>query len=312
MGEVALIDAMKTWLGCAAEPVSPMGMGMGDDCAVLSLASGEQMLVSTDALLWGRHFDEQCPAEQAGAKLYKRNLSDIAAMGGKPAGAVVALLLGEDVNLSWLEGFYRGLAEVALRYGAPILGGDISSAAPGHFSATMTVLGKATRVLTRNSANVGDTLWVTGALGGSLHGRHLSFEPRLEAGQWLIGEAEVTAMMDVSDGLGKDLPALLGSAFFARLDREAIPIHDDARIMSKHSGKSVLEHVLNDGEDYELLFARTGRRDEAAFARRFKEATGLTVSCIGKVDTKDECESCSLIDQATGKPIAGQGYAHFL
>ena len=124
-GELRLIARMREWLGDVS-PVAPFGIG--DDCAVLP-ATNKASLVTTDPVIYGQHFDDSVSARAAGAKLLKRNLSDIAAMGGRPVAAVVSLALAPDTNLAWLREFYLGLAACARRYKVKIVGGDVTQAA---------------------------------------------------------------------------------------------------------------------------------------------------------------------------------------
>src|ERR1700722_1817622 len=124
LGEERLIAAIRRWLGPASPPTP---FGIGDDCAVLPAARGRQLL-TIDPVIYGRHFDGSVPPAAVGAKLLKRNLSDIAAMGGRPVAAVVALTLDPRVSLAWLEKFYRGLAAAARRHGVAIVGGDVAEA----------------------------------------------------------------------------------------------------------------------------------------------------------------------------------------
>lgn len=257
-GETALIADIRRWLG-RVSPRTPFGIG--DDCAVLPAARGRQLL-TVDPIVYGRHFDDRVSPRAAGAKLLKRNLSDLAAMGGRPTAAVVALSLDARTSLRWVEGFYRGLAAVARRHGVPVVGGDITQAA-GVIVASLTLLGAATgrRVLTRTGARRGDHIYVTGRLGGSLRsGHHWKFSPRLTEGAWLARRAEVRAMMDVSDGLAKDLPALTPGGAVVVLDR-ALP---------RRAGCD-LRAALTDGEDYELVFAVSGGADTGALERAWKK-----------------------------------------
>lgn len=260
LGEEKLILAIQRWLG-AASPRAPFGIG--DDCAVLPPVRGRQ-LITVDPVIYPRHFDDQVPAGAVGAKLLKRNLSDLAAMGGTPTAAVLALTLDARVSLTWLEQFYRGLARCARRYHVPIVGGDIAQA-DTMVAASLTLLGRATgRTLTRTGARVGDAIYVTGQLGGSLRtGHHWKFSPRLAEGRWLSGRREVRAMMDVSDGLAKDLHSLTPKNATPSLDSALLPCR---------AGSNVPQ-ALTDGEDYELVFALSSaanaRAFEHAWARRF-------------------------------------------
>jgi thiamine-monophosphate kinase len=254
-GEAKLITAIRRWLG-AASPRAPFGIG--DDCAVLPAARGPQ-LITVDPVIFGRHFDAAVPPRAVGAKLLKRNLSDLAAMGGCPSAAVLALTLDPRTSLPWLEQFYRGLATCARRYRVPIVGGDIAQA-DGVLAASLTLLGAAAgpRVVTRTGARIGDSIYVTGLLGRSLaSGHHFAFHPRLAEGAWLAGRPEVRAMMDISDGLAKDLDALTPPHAKPVLEPGALPLRRGADLRA----------ALTDGEDYELVFALAAHTDAAAFAR---------------------------------------------
>jgi len=271
LGEERLILALRRWLG-PASPRSPFGMG--DDCAVLAPARNPQLL-TVDPVIFGRHFSGKVSPRAVGAKLLKRNLSDIAAMGGRPTAAVVALTLDAAVSLRWLEQFYRGIAACARRYGVRIVGGDVAQA-EGVLVASLTLLGETTgsRAVTRRGARSGDWIFVTGQFGGSLHsGHHHRFIPRLREGAWFARHRSVRAMMDVSDGLAKDLPAMAPERAVATIDPDALPRRRGCDLRS----------ALTDGEDYELVVAVAGQTDRAAFHRAWQRAfPGLRLSCIGQ------------------------------
>ena len=252
LGEEALIARIRQWLG-AANPPAPFGIG--DDCAVLP-SSPKQQVVTVDPIIYGRHFDDTVAARAVGAKLLKRNLSDIAAMGAEPTAAVIALALSAQTDARWLEQFYRGLANEARRFDVKIVGGDIAELRSG-FVATLTLFGRAStkRILTRRGAKIGDAIYVSGSLGGSLLGHHFSFTPRLAEGAWLAQHASVRCLMDLSDGLAKDLRALTPPRARAALAREAIPISAAAKRRARSSNTSALAHALTDGEDYDHVFA---------------------------------------------------------
>ena len=276
-GEERLITAIRRWLG----PVSPRApFGIGDDCAVLAPSRGRQ-LITVDPVIYGRHFDDSVPPRAVGAKLLQRNLSDLAAMGGRPVAAVLALTLDARTRRSWLEHFYRGLAESARRYRVALVGGDIAQA-DGIVAASLTLLGEATgpRVVTRVGAKRGDWIFVTGVLGRSVAtGHHFRFAPRLAEGAWLARQVEVRAMMDVSDGLAKDLHALTPPAAAPALEAAAIPRRD----------KADLRAALTDGEDYQLLFAVAQPADRAALQRRWRRAFPRTpLTCIGQFVAKSQ------------------------
>ena len=260
LGEERLIAAIRRWLGPASPPPP---YGIGDDCAVLPPSRGRQLL-TIDPVIYGRHFDASIPPAAVGAKLLKRNLSDIAAMGGRPTAAVLALTLDHRVRLDWLEQFYRGLAAAARRYAVPVVGGDVAEA-DGVLAASLALLGTATgpRVVTRSGARVGDWIYVTGVLGGSVRsGHHHAFVPRLGEGAWLARRPAVRAMMDVSDGLAKDLRALT--------PRGALPAIE-AGLLPRRPGAS-LAAVLGEGEDYELVFAVAARANRPALEGAWRRA----------------------------------------
>ena len=301
LGEERLIAHIRSWLG----PVSPPSpAGIGDDCAVLPVSS-RRRLITVDPVIYGRHFDDSITPSAVGAKLLKRNLSDLAAMGGKPSAAVIALGLDPGVKISWLEGFYRGLAREARRHGLPVVGGDVAQA-DGFLGAFLTLLGEPAghRILARTGARLGDYIYVTGRLGGSLLGHHLTFTPRLTEGAWLARQPEVKAMMDVSDGLAKDLPALTPTGTRAALDATAIPISAAARRLSRQDKMPALVHALGDGEDYELVLAVSARADFAAFEARWRKAFATPLTCIGRFVQQN-----SFPDGAID-PAAFSGYEH--
>ncbi len=271
LGEEKLITAIRRWLG-RASPRAPFGIG--DDCAVLAGARSRQ-LITVDPVIYGRHFDARVAPRDVGAKLLKRNLSDLAAMGGRPTAAVLALTLDAHVSVTWLEQFYRGLAACARRYGVPVVGGDVAQA-DGVLAASLTLLGATTgpRVLTRTGAQCGDLIYVTGTLGRSLPtGHHFRFSPRLREGAWLGRRRGVRAMMDVSDGLAKDLHALTPRRTMPALVAADLP---------RRAGATTTE-ALTDGEDYELVFVLAASAAPVSFARAWARAFPRTrLSCIGR------------------------------
>lgn len=264
-GELKLIAGIRRWLG-SSSPSSPFGIG--DDCAVIPPTKNHQ-LVTTDPVIFGRHFDEKIPAKTVGAKLLKRNLSDIAAMGGKPVAAVISLALAPETSVAWLREFYLGLAQCARRYRVKIVGGDLTEGPAGFVGAFLTLHGESTgkRLVTRNGAKANDRIYVTGSLGGSLSGHHYDFIPRLAEGSWLARRSEVCAMMDLSDGLAKDLDSVTPPGLVPAIDASTIPISRAAREMSRQTNTNPLHHALCDGEDYELLVVVRGRSNQAAFER---------------------------------------------
>lgn len=307
IGETKLIEHIQDWLN-GVTPAAPEGIG--DDCAVITPTT-QQQIITTDALTFGQHFDASVSAEQAGAKLINRNLSDIAAMGGTPDHAVLALLCGADTSIEWLEAFFSGIRNTCANYRLQIVGGDVSSLPKGHFSAVLTLVGSIQNTKLRSGASIGDHLYVTGTLGGSILNKHYDFTPRLAEGQWLAQQASCTALMDLTDGLAKDLQSLLPKQSTAALSLEAIPLSTDAQVVAKKSGEDPLKHAFCDGEDYELLFAikqdTSMTAFEASWAHSFPE---LKLSRIGKIiDSSDTAGS--YIDATTKEALPWtQGFEH--
>jgi thiamine-monophosphate kinase len=277
-GELRLIAAVRRWLGDAS-PAAPFGIG--DDCAVIPPTRHHQ-LVTTDPVIYGQHFDRSVSARAVGAKLLKRNLSDIAAMGGRPVAAVISLALAPGTSMAWLRDFYLGLADCARQYRVKIVGGDITQGPDNFFGAFLTLHGESSgRVITRRGARLGDAIFVTGRLGGSLAGHHFKFTPRLAEGAWLARQPEVVAMMDVSDGVAKDVQSLTPAGLVAGVPPDFVPVSAAARKAARRSGRPAWSHALTDGEDYELLFVLGATADQTAFRRRWARRFKTPLQPIG-------------------------------
>ncbi len=278
LGERALIREIRRWLGDAS-PAAPFGIG--DDCAVIPPTQRHQ-LVTTDPVIHGRHFDDTVPPRAVGAKLLKRNLSDIAAMGGRPVAAVISLALAPETSTAWLRGFYLGLAATARKFRVKIVGGDVTQSPAGFFGAFLTLHGSAggPRVLTRRGARLGDAIFVTGKLGGSRAGHHFKFTPRLAEGAWLARQKAVVAMMDVSDGMATDLGSLTPRGAVPSIWPQMIPVSAAAKTAARRSGRPAWTHALTDGEDYELLFVTRGV-DELSFTHRWHQRFDTPLSLVG-------------------------------
>jgi thiamine-monophosphate kinase len=279
LGERRLIAHLRTWLGKATAPAP---FGIGDDCAVLPASRSRRLLVTTDPVIYGRHFDSAVTPAAAAEKLLKRNLSDIAAMGGVPRSAVVSLALPRRVSIAWIGGFYRALGRCALRHGVTIAGGDIAES-PEMLGAFLTLLGESSgpRVLTRRGAVAGDWIYASGELGGSILGKHCRFTPRLAEGRWLASRREVRCLMDLSDGLAKDILELTPAGTRPSLSAAALPISRAARTLARRDGRSALDHALSDGEDFELLFAVAARTDLTAFEKAWRARFPTKLTCLG-------------------------------
>jgi thiamine-monophosphate kinase len=256
-GEFALIDWFRQ---CERSRSSrPPRQGIGDDCAILGVGPGRELLVTTDMLMDGRHFRLlRDGPEAAGYKAMGVNLSDIAAMAGVPRAVVVAVALPRLEAVAVAQGIYNGMRLLAERFQVDLVGGD-TNAWDGPLVISVTLLGETTArgPVLRSGSMPGDAILVTGPLGGSLaSGRHLRPEPRIAEALALHEAMPIHAMIDISDGLSSDLGHILEeSRVGAVVDAEAIPIHPDTLVISRQDGAPALHHALNDGEDFELCLA---------------------------------------------------------
>jgi thiamine-monophosphate kinase len=223
----------------------------GDDCAGIRIDSETLLLLAVDQVVGDVHYhgvdaESPTPPKLAGRKLMARNLSDIAAMGGVPTHALTAIAWRKDGGRERLNEFMDGVRECAEAFGVDLVGGDLC--ASSNEASSLTIVGRVEpgNVCLRRNAKVGDRILVTGYFGGSLRsGRHLTFEPRLQEGRWLATHGFTRCMIDVSDGLQKDLHRICSaSSTAARIDGRVIPTHSEC----------CASDALMDGEDYELLF----------------------------------------------------------
>lgn len=267
-GEDALVRRITRLLPTTRRDVIA---GIGDDCAVVRLpGSAHDLLLTSDPVIEGIHFIPGAASEAVGHKAVGRVLSDIAAMGGEPLWILVDLVAPRPAPVARIEGIYRGMRRLARAAGAAVVGGDTSSgpALELHLFAVGRVPER--RAILRSGARPGNLVYVTGALGGSRAGRHLSFVPRLREGCWLRAGGWATAMMDLSDGLATDLPRLLAmSEVGAVIESARLPVAQAVGTM--RDGRSDIEHALGDGEDFELLFTVPAAK-RAAFEAAWRRA----------------------------------------
>ncbi|MEM9160341.1 MAG: thiamine-phosphate kinase [Verrucomicrobiota bacterium] len=309
LGESKLISLLASDL---ADATPPAPHGIGDDCAVISPPSSEfQQIVTTDPVTYGQHFDDSLSPEQTAGKLLKRNLSDIAAMGGLPDSAVIALTLPKRTSIDWIRRFYKEIGKLSQRYKMQIVGGDLSTTSTD-LSAHLTLIGivSKNRILLRNWVTPNCTLYVTGTLGGSILQKHYAFEPRLAEGQWLARQSEVVSCMDLSDGLGKDLPSILSSDASVTINTQALPISTDAEAIAKRSNRSTLHHAINDGEDFELLFALSPTANLESFEKRWKAQFETPIARIGRTFELTEDSPIRIALVNTDEKVEIRGYEH--
>jgi thiamine-monophosphate kinase len=268
--------------------------GAGDDCAIVEPPGGGRLLLlKTDCVVEKVHFASGTDAQAVGWKAMMRPLSDFAAMSGVPQFALVTLMVSGETTDAWVRKLYRGLQGAAGKFKVAIVGGETSSThGPAAVSVSVSGFVERNRQVTRHGGKAGDELFVTGRLGGSLRGKHLRFVPRIQEARWLTGNFSIHAMMDLSDGLGSDLPRLAAASGVGfEIDPASLPLA---------SGASPA-NAISDGEDFELLFAISARHRgklERAWRRKFPR---LRLTRIGRLNPKSEIRN----------PKLKGGYVHF-
>ena len=274
---------------------------IGDDCAVVGFAGTKNLLVlKTDCVVEKIHFQTSTNPERIGWKAMMRPLSDFAAISALPQFALITLIVPATRSTSWVKKLYRGLKRAASRFGVAIVGGETSATrGPAAISVSVSGFVEKNRWISRSGGKRGDDLFVTGRLGGSLLEKHLRFVPRINESRWLTKNFHVHAMMDLSDGLGADLPRLAkASKLGFKIDKEALPLAPGAKI----------DNAISDGEDYELLFA-ISPRDRAALERAWrKKFPKLPLTRVGSLT--QPLNSASPARTSTSQLLPG-GYLHF-
>jgi len=268
---------------------------IGDDCAVIKFRDARDLLVlKTDCVVEKIHFQLSTAPSLVGWKAMMRPLSDFAAASAVPQFALITLIVPATKSALWVKKLYSGLKRAAARFDVAIVGGD-TSATGGPIVISVSVSGfvERNRSVSRAGGRKGDDLFVTGRLGGSLRGKHLKFVPRIYESRWLTQNFRVHAMMDLSDGLGADLPRLAkASKLGFKIDKNALPLAPGARV----------DNAISDGEDYELLLA-ISPHDRARLEREWKKQfPKLSLTRIGRFTQR--------LNNSTSQRLR-RGYVHF-
>ena len=270
IGEDRLLGQLFPRLSLAKE----VRNGPGDDCAVVETRDHQNLLVlKTDCVVAGVHFSPTANALHVGWKAMMRPLSDFAATSALPQFALITLIAPGKTTVEWVERLYRGLSRSAKRFKVSIVGGEMSGTA-GPVAISVSVVGfvERNRCVSRRGGKAGDDLFVTGRLGGALKQKHLQFVPRIVESRWLTRNFPIHAMMDLSDGLGADLPRLAkASGVGFAIEMENLPLARGANI----------DNAISDGEDYELLFAISPRERGRLFRSWKKKFPKLLLTRIG-------------------------------
>jgi thiamine-monophosphate kinase len=289
--------------------------GIGDDCAILRLSPGSELLVTTDLCLENVHFRRKWhPPAVVGYRCLIRGLSDIAAMGGQPVACFLSLGVRKDLPEAWVNSFLRGLLSLAKRFKIQLAGGDISAAR--QITADIVVTGEVPRgkAVLRSGARPGDRIYVTGSLGGSAavlrrlyagaavkptkSNIHFYPVPRLDVGKWLRKQRIAAAMIDLSDGLSVDLAHICEESHVsARIVASQVPISKGAD----------LDLALHGGEDYELLFTAPKRSHVPSLI------ADVRITEIGEIRNHSDYFSAIQVLSENGKvtPLPQRGWEHF-
>jgi thiamine-monophosphate kinase len=269
-------------------------LGAGDDCALVESGTrGMLHVLKTDCLVEEIHFAKSARPEQVGWKAMARPLSDFAAMSALPQFALVTLIMPREREVAWVKRLYQGIDKAGRTFDVSIVGGETSATrGPVVISVSVTGVVEKDRWVGRGGGKAGDEVFVTGKLGGSLRGRHLTFVPRIAESRWLTENFRIHAMMDLSDGLGADLPRLARAS--------GVGFEIDERTLPRSRGCSVAD-TISDGEDYELLFA-IAAADSASLVRRWRRKfPNVALTRIGLLNRKSEI----------GNRKFPRGYLHF-
>lgn len=248
------------WLRNHLPPHPLLRLGPGDDAAVLRMSQIDECVITVDLLTDHVDFElRDVDPRLVGRKALAANLSDLAAMASTPLAGVIALALPRQGDLDLVIALYEGMLPLAERYNVAIAGGD-TNIWDAPLAISITLLGQVTDrgPLRRGGAQPGDRILVTGSFGGSILGRHLNFEPRVDEALMLNARYKLHAGTDVSDGLSLDLAHILEESHCGAVLRgDAVPIADDARRLADQlaDGSTSLDHALGDGEDFELVLA---------------------------------------------------------
>lgn len=311
-------DLITHYFKHLSSPRSDVVLGIGDDCALLEVPAGMQLAMSTDTLNAGVHFPENSHASDIGYKALAVNLSDLAAMGAEPAWVSLNLSLA-SYDADWLDGFCQGFAELAQGYAVQLIGGDTTR---GPLSISVQVYGfvEPGRAMRRDGAQVGDQIYVTGALGDAGLGLKQSLgelndvpaycverlnrpRPRVDAGR-ILAEFSRCAI-DISDGLMADLGHILQqSDCGARIELERIPL--STPLAAYYGNKKDWSSILTSGDDYELCFTVTKDRKKPMLARLRQQEVAVTL--IGEI-TEQGLECVDRDGQTWA--FEHSGYDHF-
>ena len=293
LGEFGLIERFKK----SIKTDSQVYKGSGDDCAVIAFDKKRYQLFTCDILVSGVDFTVKDSPYFIGRKALSVSVSDIASCSGLPRYCLVSLAMPKNTSVEFIDKLFKGVLSIAKEYNINIVGGDISSAGQLVIDVCMSGIVEKKYLTLRSGAKIGDIIFVTGELGGSIRGKHLRFKPRLKEARFLAKNFKVNSMIDISDGLASDLGHILEqSSAGAVIYEDLIPISKEAYSLSE---------ALYMGEDFELLF--TLSRKEAKKILR-KKLTNFKP--IGEIIEKTL--GLRLVDKRNKERIIKpKGFRHF-
>ena len=326
-GELAILNTIRSRASSAlkSQTDSRIRLGIGDDCALLRPRRGEELAITTDLSIEGRHFRlDWHPPESVGHRTLARGLSDLASMGARPVAAFLSLGLPRVLTVStsgsraWVERFLDGLLALAAEHGVPLAGGDLAESPLAVADIVLTGKVPNGKALLRSGARPGDLLYVTGSLGGaaaefaaleaspksfaealtgSRTSPHLFPQPRIAQGIWLRKRELASAAVDLSDGLSTDLSHICKeSGVTAEVEAGALPLGAGA----------TLAMALHGGEDYELLFTAP------ASAKLPRTVRGVAITAIGRIRSlRKGAPIVTLLTSKGSEPLQPRGWEHF-
>jgi len=295
IGEFRLIKMISGRLSGSKDIIK----GVGDDTAVIKYKKDAYLLFTTDMLIEGVHFSlNRTKPSLIGRKALAVNISDIAAMGGVPRHAVVAIGMPSAFRLSLALGILGGIEKLARKFKINIVGGDTNRSNKLIINISLIGEVKKKRLALRSRAKIGDAIFVTGTLGGSLRSKkHLTFAPRVKEAGFLVRNFKIGAMIDISDGLAGDLLRIAESSNVgAIIDKKKIPVNSNYSI----------KNALFDGEDFELLFT-IPKKYTGDVIKKWPYVVKLTR--IGEITKKKKV--IELVTDKGLKKITGKGFRHF-
>lgn len=330
IGEVGLINKIK--LLTQKQVNNNVIIGIDDDAAAIRITDGDILLLTTDTMIQGVHFDlSYFTFYQLGQKAIAVNISDIAAMGGSPSYALVALSVPPNIEIASVEQLYQGMIDLGGEYNVSIIGGDTTSS-PKNIYISISLIGQTNpeEVISRGGAKEGDVICVTGFLGmskaglkilrnravfnqtkfGTVISKHLTPEPRVQEARFLVQNTNINSMIDISDGLSSDLTHICESSNVgAEIYANTIPVDRLTKEVALYFNESWIDYSVDGGEDFELLIT-LDEKEYQKIKQKFENRFGLKLTTVGYI--KEKGQGINIIyDDGKITSLGYKGYNHF-